>query len=144
MSKVIALDEKDHLILAELRGDSRQSIRDIAKKTQIRPSTVHQRITVLRKYGIIEKFTVKLNSKSIGEDFTVFMLFNSEQNVEDKFIKNDHVKELCGITGEYDLIMKMKFRDVAEFNDFILEFRKNKNIEKTLTMVVTATIKEEI
>ena len=62
----------------------------------------------------------------------------------DKLIHDKHVKEFFGITGEYDLLLKLKFKDVDEFNDFVIKFRKEQAIQTTLTMVVTADIKEEI
>jgi len=40
--------------------------------------------------------------------------------------------------------MKLKFKDVVEFNDYLLKFRKGEKVETTHTMVVTATIKEEM
>ena len=138
------LDAKDHLIISALREDSRSSIRDIAKKTKLRPSTVHQRLVKLRKNNIIEKFTLKLNNKALGENFIVFILITTSKDIENKIFANRHIKEAFGITGEYDLLLKVKFNDVEEFNDFIINFRKQQNIRKTLTMVVTTNIKEEI
>ena len=138
------LDEKDHKIIEILKQDSRMSIRDIAKKTWIRPSTVHQRITQLRKKGAIEKFTLKLNNEAIGENFIVFMLVNTTKDLDIKTVHNNHIKELFGVTGEYDLIIKLKFKDVREFNDFVIDFRKKEGVKETLTMVATIGLKEEI
>lgn len=141
------LDMKDHQIIGLLKGNSRLSIRDIAKKAGIRPSTVHQRIRKLVKEGIIERFTLKLNNKAIGENFIVFMLVLGKptEYVGESLLTSRNIKEVFGITGEYDMIFKLKFRDVEEFNDFVLNFRKlNKNVQKTLTMVVTTTLKEEL
>ncbi len=142
----MVLDKKDLAIIDILKTDARLSIRDIAKKTNIRPSTVHQRITKLKKDGVIEKFTVKLNNSAVGEDFIVFMMIKTKPNVllDNKIINNKHVKEVFGTTGEYDLLLKLKFKDVQEFNDFIIKFRKEQQIETTLTMVATANIKEEL
>ncbi len=140
------LDKKDLAIIEVLKQDARLSIRDIAKKTSIRPSTVHQRITNLKKEGVIEKFTVKLSNSAIGEDFIVFMMIKTKPNVllDNKVLNSKHVKEVFGTTGEYDLLLKLKFSDVQEFNDFIIKFRKEQQIETTLTMVGTANIKEEL
>jgi len=139
------VDPKDKSILTLLKQDARLSIRDIAKKTNIRPSTVHQRITKLRKGGVIDKFTVKLNNEAVGESFIVFVLIKTKPSAMiDKIITNDHVKEVFGVTGEYDVMLKMKFKDVIEFNEFIIKFRKEQSIVTTLTMVATANIKEEI
>src|SRR3989344_4771586 len=68
------LDNKDQRIIDILKQDSREPIREISKKTKIRPSTVHHRIQKLLENGVIEKFTIKLNNKEVGENFIVFML----------------------------------------------------------------------
>lgn len=141
------LDEKDHRIIAELRQDSRQSIRDIAKRLKLRPSTVHERIRKLKQDKIIEKFTLKLNNNAVGENFIVFMLVSGKPTkyVGSTLLGNNNIKEAFGITGEYDLLFKLKFGDVVEFNDFVINFRKeNDGISKTLTMVATANLKEEL
>ncbi len=139
------LDRKDFAIISALKENSRLSIRDIARKTGLRPSTVHKRILRLRERGVIEKFTIKLNNRAVGEGFIVFVLIKTKPAVMlDKVVSNKHVKEFFGVTGEYDLLMKLKFKDVEEFNDFIIRFRKEQAIQTTHTMVVTANIKEEI
>ncbi len=143
----MALDKKNNLIIGVLKENSRLAIRDIAKKTGIRPSTVHERIKKLVKENVIEKFTLKLNNKAVGENFIVFMMVKggTTEYINDKMINNEKVKEIFGITGEYDLLLKLKFNDVEEFNDFLIKFRKEqKGIRNTYTMVTTADIKEEV
>lgn len=140
------MDKKDLAIIKVLKENSRSSIRDISKKTNIRPSTVHQRITKLKKEEIIDKFTIKLNNAKVGESLIVFMFVKTKPATQlTKTVLSDkHIKEVFGITGEYDLLIKLKFNDVTEFNEFIIQFRKEQQIETTHTMVVTTTIKEEI
>jgi len=141
------IDNKDTKIIEILKQDSRAPIREIARLTKIRPSTVHQRIQKLVAGKAIEKFTIKLNNKAIGENFIVFMLVKggTTDYIDTKVLDDRHVKEIFGITGEYDLLIKFKFENVEEFNDFVLNFRRyKKDIQSTLTMVVTANLKEEI
>jgi DNA-binding Lrp family transcriptional regulator len=138
------MDKKDMMILSELKKDSRQAVRDIARKTKLRPSTVHVRMRKLVKDGIIEKFTLKLDNKKSGENFIVFILVSTNKIIPDTFFRSHHIKEVFGITGEYDLILKCKFRDIEEFNGFVLDFRNYPQINKTLTMVATLSLKEEI
>lgn len=138
------IDTKDHKIISVLKENSRLSIRDIAKKIQIRPSTVHQRIQKLIKNNIIEKFTLKLNNKAVGEDFIVFVFITTAEDLPSSFFKNEYIKEAFGVTGEYDLLLKLKFKDIIQFNDYIITLRKNKAITKTITHVVTVNIKEEL
>jgi DNA-binding Lrp family transcriptional regulator len=138
------LDEKDLKLINELKKNARLPIRDIAKKTQLRPSTVHLRLQRLIENNIIEKFTLKLNNKAIGEDFIVFMYISTSEDLPNTFFSNPHLKEAFGVTGEYDLLLKLKFKDISEFNDYILNLRKNKSITKTITNVATANLKEEL
>ena len=140
----MSIDNKDTKIINELKKDSRSSIRDIAKATGIRPSTVHQRITKLKEAGIIERFTVKLNNKLVGENFIVFMFVVTEEDLDPAVFKDSNVKEVFGITGEYDHLFKLKFSDVEAFNNYVLEFRRKTGVKKTITMVATVTLKEEI
>lgn len=142
-----SLDTKDHKIISALRKNARASIREISKATGIRPSTVHQRIKRMRENKVIEGFTVRLNEEKIGEGFTVFMLISgsAERYLDDRILKNEYVKGIYGITGEYDLLLKMKFKDLNAFNVFVLEFREkySKQISKTLTMVQTVKLKDD-
>ena len=140
------LDKKDVAILDLLRQNSRLPIKDISKITKIRPSTVHQRIQRLKQETVIEKFTVKLNNKLVGENFIVFMFIKTKPAtlLGKDILDTRYVKEVFGVTGEYDLLLKLKFKDVIEFNDYIINFRKKPEIESTLTMVATASIKEEL
>ncbi len=143
----MSLDNKDKKIIEVLKENSRIPIRDIAKKTGIRPSTVHDRIKKLRREGIIERFTIKLDNKAMNENFIVFMLVKgtTTKYINENIISDSHVKEIFGITGEYDMLLKLKFKDVEDFNNFLIKFRKSQaGLRNTFTMVSTANIKEEI
>lgn len=143
----MSLDKKDLAIIELLKENARLSIRDIAKKSGIRPSTVHQRMSQLKKKNVIEKFTIKLSNKEVDENFIIFLLIKTKPAslIDNKTLQNNvHIKEVFGVTGEYDLLLKLKFKDIEEFNQFIIKFRKEQPVETTLTMVSTTTIKEEI
>jgi DNA-binding Lrp family transcriptional regulator len=136
------ITDNEKKIIEQLKINSRFSIKEISKKTQIKPSTVYQTINRLKDKKVIDRFTIKLNDKIIERNFIVFMLINTSKDLEENFLSNDYIDEVFGITGEYDLLIKMKFKDVEEFNNFIISFRQNKTILKTLTMVATTKIKE--
>lgn len=145
---IYVMDEKNRQILDVLKKDSRTPVREIGKQLSIKPSTVHLRIKKMVESGLIEKFTVKLDNAQAMENFIVFMLVSgkSSQYLHNKFMNNPCVKEVFGITGEYDMMIKMKFAGIEEFNNFILDFRETyaDSIEKTVTMISTVTLKEEV
>jgi DNA-binding Lrp family transcriptional regulator len=140
------LDEKDQAILKHLKKDARISIRKLGALTKIRPSTVHQRIKRLIKEGIIKKFSVQLDHEKLGENLIVFMLAAGtlDKYLDDRFMKSEHILEIHGITGEYDLLLKLRFKDMKQFNKFVIEFREkfSRSISKTITMVGTVQLKE--
>ena len=136
------LDKKDQKILKELREDSRQSLKDISRETKIRPSTIHNRIQKLVKDNVIERFTIKTNPKKTGEQFVVYVLVKTAANIPDRYFSNPHIKEVFGITGQYDLIMKCRFTDIEGFNTFIIDFRNLDEVQETLTLIGTVQIKE--
>ncbi|MBD3203699.1 winged helix-turn-helix transcriptional regulator [Candidatus Woesearchaeota archaeon] len=138
------IDKKDQKILNVLKKNSRQTIKEISKKTKIRPSTVHLRINKLVENKVIEKFTVKTNDEILKENFVVYILVNTEKEIPDSVFKNEKIKEVYGITGEYDLTMKCKFSGINEFNKFILDFRKIPQVKNTVTMIGTVKIKSII
>lgn len=139
-----APDDKDLKIIDALKMDSRRSIRSIAKETRLRPSTVHQRIQKLLGSGIIERFTLKLDNEKTRQNFIAFILLTTKRDLEKSFLDDPHVREVFGITGEYDLLVKLKFSGVEEFNDFLISMRKNKDIVKSVSMVSTINLKEEL
>ncbi len=143
---IVKLDDRDMQILKILKLNSRTSIREIGKQIDMRPSTVHQRLKKMQDQGVIEKFTVKLNDEKIGRNLVVFMLISGamDKYLDDKAMKDPCIREIHGVTGEYDLLMKLKFRDMKEFNKFIIEFRNkySDSISKTITMVQTVRLKE--
>lgn len=137
------MDEQDKNILKLLKENSRYSIRKIAKKLSMRPSTVHQRILRLIRNKVISQFTIVTNDKEVGESFIAFVMAKGELAPE--LLQHASIKEAFHITGEYNLLLKLKFEDVERFNDFMILFRqKQKDLQATLTMVATQKLKERI
>ena len=83
-----------------------------------------------------------MNDSAIGEEFVVFMFINTANDLPSSFFKDSRLKDAFGITGEYDLLLKYKFKDISDFNDYVINLRKNKDIVKTLTTVCTIKLKE--
>ncbi len=142
-----ALDDGDRRLLDALRGNSRASLKEIASRTGLRPTTVFNRIRRLTDAGVIERFTIRVNPSAVGEDFVVFVLVSGlpERFADDWLLRSRHVAEAYGVTGEYDLLLKLRFAGKGEFNDFILDFRERykRSVTRTVSMIETATLKRE-
>jgi DNA-binding Lrp family transcriptional regulator len=141
------LSTKEQKILRVLKKNARSTIRQISKKTGIRPSTVHQRLTKMMKDGTIRRFTIDIDEERLGIGLTVFMLISGslDKYMDKEILKDRNLVEISGITGEYDLLLKLKFKSMAEFNTFIIRFRERyaDKIHNTVTMVQTINLKDD-
>ncbi len=139
-------DEDDVRILKEIQQDSKQTITRLSKKLGLRPSTVYDKISRMEKDGIIISYRAVLNEAAIGAPLTAFILISGRPsfNIEEAVLRDPRVMEVWGITGEYDILVKGRFRDTEEFSRFVLSLRESykEHINRTETFVSTIKIKE--
>ncbi len=146
------LDDKDKIILKLLSRDGRLNTNEIFKQTNIPQTTVYNRIKKLTDNKIIEKFTIKLNKKAIGKGLTAYIFCTvsyrtsqgerlSQLKVANQIKALSDVEEVCIVTGETDLIIKVSLKDVDELNNFVVKkLRDIEGVEKTITSVVLEEI----
>lgn len=142
------LDKKDLGIIEVLKHNSNFSTQQISKKTGIPITTVHNHIKKLEKSGVIEGYTVNLNSKKIGKnvaayinvivDYKLLKEKNISQHELAKKLKRQEIaEEVALVTGETDILLKIRVKNVEELDDFVTKHLRNiEGIEKTRTMVV--------
>jgi len=144
------LDEKDQRILAELLEDGRKSVVEISNDLQIPRATVQERLKGLVESGVIRKFAAIPDYSKIGKQVTALILvsFRSAERVSQRSLAEDiskipGVHEVIVISGEWDIVLKVRAASVEEIGRLVLDkLRMMKGIEKTQTCVVFQTIKE--
>ena len=146
----LLVDEKDELILEELKRNARASTVDIARKTKIPRVTVHERIKRLIEKGIIKKFTAVPDYRKLGKETTAFVLISYSPNkllqteVAEKIAKLPNIYEVHLIAGEWDMIAKVRGKNLEEIGKLVLErIRSIEGVAKTFTVGCFETIKEE-
>ena len=134
------IDSKAMQIIEELRKAARVSIRDIANNIGMKHPTVHKRVQKLIKNKTIKHFTIRVDKDSIGEGFVVLVLLNRGKL---EFVDKE-IKEIHTVSGEYDTLLKLRFKDVDEYNNFIKKFKEKHQLKKIKTIIATKTEKEII
>lgn len=144
------IDEKDELILDELKKNARESTVDIARKIKVPRVTVHERIKRLTNRGIIRRFTAIPDYKKLGLETTAYVLISYTPNeflqreVAEKIARLPHVYEVHLVAGEWDMIVKVRGKNLEQIGQLVLEkMRKVEGVESTFTMGCFETIKEE-
>ncbi|MDV3103765.1 MULTISPECIES: Lrp/AsnC family transcriptional regulator [Thermococcus] len=146
------IDEVDLKLLEELRENARENIASLSKKLKIPRTTVHYRIKKLVDEGVIEKFTIKPNYKKLDLGTTAFILARydpdsgiNQREVARRVAALDGVYEVHIITGEWDLLIKVRARNSEEIGKIVIDrLREIKGISQTVTMVSFVSVKEEI
>jgi Lrp/AsnC family leucine-responsive transcriptional regulator len=149
------LDEKDKKILRELERDCRQRTNQIAKTTHIPITTVHNRIKKLTASGHISSFRAVLDPEKMSKPLVSFVFVSLNRNYgENKEHKTDRevirkiashpaIQEVHSVTGDWDLLLKIRAKDISELEDIIsTELREPKLIERAQTICAMASYKE--
>jgi len=148
------LDKKDIEILRIVQRNSKITTREIARQLNIPVTTVFTRIKKLEQKGIIKEYRAILNEKKLGKGTTAFILASfsyrtqnkellSQRELAREIAKFPEVQEVHIITGDWDLLIKVKAENVEAIGKFVIDkLRLVKGIEKTLTCVVFETEKE--
>lgn len=119
------LDEIDHKILELLRYNSRISYTDIGKIIGLSRVAVHSRVTALVESGVIEQFTISINSEKIG--FSVSAFFNVDvqpeylQQAARTLAEDPAVVSIYHMTGPSTLHMHGLFKTNKDLEVFLYE-----------------------
>lgn len=151
------LDEKDLVILALMQENCKLTAREVAKRVNSPITTVFAKIKRMEKLGIIKEYKAVLNSRKLDRDTTAFIFASVSYEVknDDKLMpqreiaksiaKFPEVQEVHIITGDWDLLIKVKCKNVDTIGKFVIDrLRLVRGIEKTLTCMVFETCKETV
>jgi DNA-binding Lrp family transcriptional regulator len=151
----LKLDEKDTAILALVQRDCKLTAREIAGRIDSPITTVFAKIRRMEELGIIQECRAVLDSKKLGCSTTAFVLASVTYGVcegEKPFSQRDRAAEIAKfpevqevhiITGDWDLLIKLRGESVDSIGKFIIDkLRLVRGIERTLTCMVFETCKE--
>jgi Lrp/AsnC family transcriptional regulator, regulator for asnA, asnC and gidA len=119
------LDELDRSIILALQDNGRMALSEIARRASVAPATVHERLAKLRRSGVVQGFSVKLDSHSLG--YTVTALIHLRTELADQVERTvgdlraiPEVEEVHVVSGEYDLVVKIRARDTSHLQELLV------------------------
>ena len=125
-----ALDKQNKAIIDVLKKSGRLSTRDIAKKSGVPAATVYKRMKKMEEEGIIEGYTVVLNQEKLGRETLAYMLIRTKPGADyttmmDDITKHEEVEDIAAISGDFDIILKVRTNNMKELDQFILIILEN-------------------
>ena len=149
------ISEKDLEILKILQENCRLRAKEISKKVETPISTVFAKTKRMESEGIIRAYKAVLDAKRLDRGTTAFILVSFEQqssgqqtsptqrDVAKEIAKLKEVQEVHIISGDWDILAKVKGKDVDTIGRLVLDkMRLIKGVKRTLTCMVFETEKE--
>ncbi|MEM4755725.1 MAG: Lrp/AsnC family transcriptional regulator [Candidatus Woesearchaeota archaeon] len=142
------VDDKDKKILDLLISNSSMTSKELSKALRMPITTVHHRIKRLKQQGIIKNFTITIDYEKLGYAINAYILaeVDYDQLKKEKITQHELVERLSKypeivfaeiVTGETDIILKLRMKSIAELDEFIVRILRNiQGIAKTKTLVV--------
>lgn len=151
----VKLDEKDLAILNLIQENSKLTANQIAKKTNTPITTVFAKIKRMEEMGIIKQYRAILSAEKLNLGTAAFILAAvsyrtkddenpiTQRDVAEEIARFLEVQEVHVITGDWDLLVKLRAENVEAVGKFVVDkLRRIKGLEKTLTCMVFETVKE--
>jgi Lrp/AsnC family leucine-responsive transcriptional regulator len=149
------LDKKDLAILALIQENSKLTARQIAQKIGVPITTVFAKTKRMEELGIIKGYRAILSPEKLDANTAAFVLASvsyrtrtnespvSQRTVAEEITEFPEVQEVYVITGDWDLLIKLRAESVEAVGKFVVDkLRLVEGLEKTLTCMVFETIKE--
>ncbi|MFX0204795.1 MAG: Lrp/AsnC family transcriptional regulator [Candidatus Hodarchaeota archaeon] len=138
------LDSIDHKIIQFLKKDGKISRRKIAEELEISPQTVQNRIKALEERGIILGYTIITNEKRLGKEISAFILVALDRARQTWALTEQHlllraqeleIVEMHHITGDSDVIIKVKTRNLDSLEHIILKIVNLPGVARSRTLM---------
>jgi DNA-binding Lrp family transcriptional regulator len=151
----LKLDERDVAILSLLQENSQLTAKQIAKKVNAPITTVFAKVNRMEELGIIKEYRAIMAPEKLDASTAAFILASvsyrakpdnlpvSQRAVAEEIAKFPEVQEVHIITGDWDLLIKLRGASVDAIGKFVVDrLRLVNGLEKTLTCMVFETLKE--
>lgn len=121
------MDEFDIKILDFLQKNAKLTAKEISSKLSLSQTPIYERIKKLEKMGVIKDYVALLNGDVVNKGLIVFMNITIKEHNHAsrvKFIEKisalKDVAELYHTSGSYDFLAKVRFANVKEYRDFLV------------------------
>lgn len=140
-----SLDQTDLQILRTLQKNAKLTTKELAEAVHLTPTPVFERQKRLERKGYIKKYVAILDSEKLGQGLQVFCKVKLKQinhEIADAFARRinriPEVTECYNTSGAYDYLLKVRARDMKQYQEFILnklgEIESLASIESTFVM----------
>ena len=142
------MDEIDRQILSFLQNDARMANAEIARRLDMAPSAIFDRIRKLEERGIIQGYEARVDPRTLGLGLTAFIFVRGEDGVGDAktgalLARMPEVQEVHHVAGEDCYLVKVRVADTQALGNLLRErIGAIKAVRSTRTTIALGTVKE--
>ena len=126
-NKMETLDETDLQILRTLQRNAKLTTKELAEAVHLTATPVFERQKRLERQGYIRKYVAVLDPEKMGQGLLVFCKVKLKQmnrEIAEAFVRRiqriPEVSECYNTSGEYDYLLKIRARDMKQYQEFVL------------------------
>lgn len=136
------LDRIDRLLLAALQQDGRLRLEDLARRVELAPSSVHDRLRRLERVGVIRRWMVDIAPEALG--LTVLALVGVQASrpcseLVGTLATMREVEEMHSVAGTLSFTLKVRASSTEHLLELIERLKQIPGIENTETTIVLKT-----
>ncbi|MET4577776.1 Lrp/AsnC family transcriptional regulator [Ottowia thiooxydans] len=146
---MLELDSCDLRLLELIQQDSQTSQAALGERVHLSTAAVNRRLKRLAVAGVIKSYGAVLSGPALGHPLTIIASVETESERIDlldamkaAFAKCPQVQQCYYVTGEWDFILILAVRDMAQYTALTRKlFFKSNNVKRFRTLVSMDTIK---
>ena len=147
---VETLDEVDLQILRTLQKNAKLTTKELAAAVNLTPTPVFERQKRLERKDYIKKYVAILNPEKLGQGLQVFCKVKLKQinhEIASAFVRRimriPEVAECYNTSGQYDYLLKVRARDMQQYQEFVLnKLGEVENLASLESMFVMSEVKQ--
>ena len=135
-------DKKDFALLDALQKDASKRLEDLAKMVQLAPSSVHDRLRRLQRAGLIQGWTIKVDTAALGLGVLAYVAIAVSRSCVEMWPDFEGIagiEECHSIAGEFCILLKVRVGGTSELLDVIDRVKHVPGVERTETTIVLKT-----
>lgn len=139
------LDRIDTVLLAALQQEGRLRLEDLARRVELAPSSVHDRLRRLQREGVIRKWTIDVAPEALGLTVLAFVGVRASRpcaELVEPLAQIGEIEEYHSVAGPLSFLVKLRASSTEHLLEIIERLRQIPSIEATETTVVLKTYLE--
>ena len=142
------VDSTDAAILALLQENARTSNAEIARRVDMAPSAVYERIRKLEERGVISGYEARLGAKQLGWGLVAFVFVRTadrpgQTSTGEELARFPEVLEVHHVAGEDCFLLKVRAADTEALGRLLRErIGAVPTVTSTRTTIVLETVKD--